>query len=64
MIIPGSLQEHDSSSVSAFTSSTAGNEEQPGLTATVSTTTTTPPQPSPQPQNTRGPSQRMPPLLQ
>jgi hypothetical protein len=41
MIIPGSLQEHDSSSVSAFTSSTAGNGEQPGSTATVSTTTTT-----------------------
>jgi hypothetical protein len=39
MIIPGSLQEHDSS-VPVFASSTAGNEEQPGSTATVSTTIT------------------------
>jgi hypothetical protein len=42
MIIPGSLQEHGTSvSAFKFTSSTAGNELQPGSTATVSTTTTT-----------------------
>jgi hypothetical protein len=39
MIIPGSLEEH--SSVSSSTSSKAGNEEQPGSTATESITTTT-----------------------